>query len=95
MHFVDHYLSPAALDELIGDADVVVLPYESSDQATSGVLAEAVAARIPVVSTGFPHAIELLSDGSRTAIRSRWPLPSRRCSGVRRAGRRAERPPPN
>ncbi|WP_314506757.1 glycosyltransferase [uncultured Microbacterium sp.] len=74
VHFVDHYLSPAALDELIGDADVVVLPYESSDQATSGVLAEAVAARIPVVSTGFPHAIELLSDGAGLVVPHRDPV---------------------
>jgi glycosyltransferase involved in cell wall biosynthesis len=31
---------------------------------TSGVLIEAVAAGKPVISTGFPHAIELLSGGA-------------------------------
>jgi glycosyltransferase involved in cell wall biosynthesis len=31
---------------------------------TSGVLIEAVAAGVPVVATRFPHAVELLADGS-------------------------------
>src|SRR6185503_4255645 len=38
-------------------------PYESRDQATSGVLIEAVAAGKPVVATAFPHAVELLDNG--------------------------------
>ena len=71
--FVDRYLSPATLDALIGDADAVVLPYESVDQATSGVLAEAVAAGIPVVATGFPHAIELLAEGAGVVVPHRDP----------------------
>jgi glycosyltransferase involved in cell wall biosynthesis len=41
----------------------VVLPYDSVEQVTSGVLIEAVAAGIPVVATTFPHAVELLTDG--------------------------------
>jgi glycosyltransferase involved in cell wall biosynthesis len=60
----DRYLDDRELGELIASADVVLLPYESSEQATSGVLAEAVAGRVPVVSTGFPHAVELLSGGA-------------------------------
>ena len=51
------------LGELVGTADVVLLPYDSRDQVTSGVLAEAVAAGVPVVATGFPHAVELLAKG--------------------------------
>jgi len=57
------YLDDAALGALVRSADVVVLPYDSTDQVTSGVLVEAVAARIPVVATAFPHAVELLTDG--------------------------------
>lgn len=57
------YRDRALLDELIGSVDVVVLPYDSREQVTSGVLAEAVAARVPVVATRFPHAVELLSHG--------------------------------
>ncbi|GLY05051.1 MULTISPECIES: glycosyltransferase [Actinoplanes] len=57
------YLDDEALGTLIRSADVVVLPYDSTEQVTSGVLVEAVAARIPVVATAFPHAVELLTDG--------------------------------
>src|SRR5665213_3202176 len=45
-------------------ADVVVLPYDSKDQATSGVLVDAIAAGRPVVATEFPHANELLATGA-------------------------------
>lgn len=58
------YLDPATLGALIASADVVVLPYDSREQVTSGVLIEAVAAGVPVVATSFPHAVELLADGS-------------------------------
>ncbi|WP_127500538.1 glycosyltransferase [Actinoplanes solisilvae] len=57
------YLDDAALGALVRSADVVVLPYDSTEQVTSGVLVEAVAAGIPVVATPFPHAVELLTDG--------------------------------
>ncbi|MBL7254131.1 glycosyltransferase [Paractinoplanes lichenicola] len=59
----DAYLEEDALSRLIRSADVVVLPYDSTEQVTSGVLIEAVAAGIPVVATEFPHAVELLADG--------------------------------
>jgi glycosyltransferase involved in cell wall biosynthesis len=65
-HAVDYqavYHDEAALGSLIRSADVVVLPYDSVEQVTSGVLVEAVAAGIPVVATPFPHAVELLTDG--------------------------------
>jgi len=42
----------------------VLLPYDSLEQVTSGVLIEAVAAGKPVVSTRFPHAVELLGGGA-------------------------------
>lgn len=58
------YLALSELANLLERADVVLLPYDSPDQVTSGVLIEAVAAGRPVVSTGFPHAVELLSGGA-------------------------------
>ncbi|MGX6600839.1 glycosyltransferase [Micromonosporaceae bacterium Da 78-11] len=57
------YHDQEALSRLIRSADVVVLPYDSVEQVTSGVLIEAVAAGVPVVATAFPHAVELLTDG--------------------------------
>jgi glycosyltransferase involved in cell wall biosynthesis len=35
-------------------ADVILLPYDSRDQVTSGVLVEAVAAGKPVIASAFP-----------------------------------------
>jgi glycosyltransferase involved in cell wall biosynthesis len=62
--FDNSYRDLHSLNELIASADVVVLPYDSMDQATSGVLVDAVAAGRPVIATGFPHAAELLADGA-------------------------------
>jgi glycosyltransferase involved in cell wall biosynthesis len=67
------YLDLAALGRLVQSADVVLLPYDSVDQVTSGVLIEAVAAGRPVVSTAFPHAVELLGGGAGIVVPQRDP----------------------
>jgi glycosyltransferase involved in cell wall biosynthesis len=67
------YRDTAALAELVASADVVLLPYDSAEQVTSGVLIEAVAAGKPVVATRFPHAVELLSDGAGLVVPHRDP----------------------
>ena len=51
----------------------MVLPYDSADQVTSGVLVDAVAAGRPVVSTAFPHAVELLASGAGLVVPQRDP----------------------
>ena len=66
--FDGHYVNAAALNQVVAGADVVVLPYESREQVTSGVLTEAVAAGKPVVATAFPHAIELLASGAGLVV---------------------------
>jgi polysaccharide biosynthesis protein PslF len=71
VHFDDSYLEVAELADLVERADVVLLPYDSREQVTSGVLIEAVAAGRPVVSTAFPHAIELLTDGPGLVVPQR------------------------
>ncbi len=73
VEFDDRYLDRPALQRIIAAADVVLLPYDSSDQVTSGVLTEAVVAGRPVVSTPFPHAVELLSDGAGLLVGRRDP----------------------
>ncbi len=72
--FDDTYRDLASLTELIRSADVVVLPYDSRDQVTSGVLVDAVAAGRPVVSTAFPHAVELLASGAGIVVPQRDPV---------------------
>jgi glycosyltransferase involved in cell wall biosynthesis len=64
----NRYLSREALTTLIRQADVVVLPYESREQVTSGVLVDAVACGRPVVATAFPHAVELLQRGAGLTV---------------------------
>lgn len=67
------YRDARSLGELVASADVVLLPYDSTDQVTSGVLIEAVAAGKPVVATSFPHAVELLSGGAGLVVPHRDP----------------------
>lgn len=71
--FDEGYRDLQSLTELITTADLVVLPYDSADQVTSGVLVDAVAAGRPVVSTSFPHAVELLGSGAGLIVPQRDP----------------------
>lgn len=64
----DEYLDAAQLAARVGSADLVLLPYDSRNQVTSGVLVEAIAAGKPVVATAFPHAIELLREGTGVVV---------------------------
>ncbi|ANZ41855.1 hypothetical protein BBK82_43930 [Lentzea guizhouensis] len=73
VEFDPAYRETEALVDLVGRADVVLLPYDSSEQVTSGVLVEALAARKPVVTTVFPHAVELLADGAGLLVPHRDP----------------------
>lgn len=58
------YLTHDDLGRLVAATDVVLLPYDSREQVTSGVLVEALTAGKPVVATAFPHAVEVLSTGA-------------------------------
>jgi glycosyltransferase involved in cell wall biosynthesis len=62
------YRNVPMLTDLIQSAAVVVLPYDSTDQVTSGVLVDAIASGRPVVATAFPHALELLSSGAGIVV---------------------------
>jgi glycosyltransferase involved in cell wall biosynthesis len=62
------YRDVPALTELIQSCAVVVLPYDSREQATSGVLVDAIAAGRPVVASAFPHAVELLGSGAGIVV---------------------------
>jgi len=73
VHFDGRFLPAGALAHLIFAADVVLLPYDSVEQVTSGVLIEAVTAGKPVVSTCFPHAVELLGGGAGLLVNRQDP----------------------
>lgn len=68
VEFDDRYVDRETLARLVRSADLVVLPYESVEQPTSGVLVEAIAAAKPVVATAFPHAVELLSGAAGMVV---------------------------
>jgi glycosyltransferase involved in cell wall biosynthesis len=68
VQFDNSYRDLSSLHELIQSVDLVVLPYDSHDQATSGVLVDALAAGLPVVATAFPHARELLTSGAGSVV---------------------------
>jgi glycosyltransferase involved in cell wall biosynthesis len=64
VEFDDRYLEMDDLALMVRSADLVVLPYASVDQVTSGVLVEAITASKPVIATTFPHSVEVLSSGA-------------------------------
>lgn len=66
--FLDGYRDTDRILAEVRKADIVVLPYLSRDQTVSGVLVEAIASGKPVVATAFPHAVELLADGSGIVV---------------------------
>jgi glycosyltransferase involved in cell wall biosynthesis len=66
--FDDSYRDVATLTQFVASSTLVVLPYDSHDQVTSGVLVDAVAAGRPVIATEFPHAVEMLSSGAGIVV---------------------------
>ena len=66
--FDSKYRSVDDLVALAHRASIVVLPYDSIDQITSGVLVDAVAAGRPVIATEFPHAVELVGRGCGVVV---------------------------
>jgi glycosyltransferase involved in cell wall biosynthesis len=68
VEFDNRYLGREALIEMIRSVDMVLIPYDSREQVTSGVLVEAIAAGKPVVATAFPHAVELLGTGAGIVV---------------------------
>ena len=69
VEFDGRYLDIDSLTLAVRQADIVLLPYESTEQVTSGVLVEAIAAGKPVVATAFPHAVEMLGTGAGLVVR--------------------------
>lgn len=86
---IDRYVDRAELADEIAAADLVVLPYDSRSQATSGVLVEALAARVPVVATSFPVAQELVAEGSGWVVPHEDPV--RLAEAFEQAARESQR----
>ena len=63
LHLADGYLSLDALLDHLQMADAYVTPYPNVRQITSGTLSYAFGMGLPIVSTPYWHAEELLADG--------------------------------
>ncbi len=61
--FQDEFVDDETLDHYLGAADIVVCPYHSGEQITSGVLSLALGKGKVVVSTPYLHAREVLAGG--------------------------------
>jgi polysaccharide biosynthesis protein PslF len=69
----DAYMSPGEMEAWINSAAMALIPYDTTDQATSGVLVDAIGAGLPVVATAFPHSLELLSTGAGRVVPQKDP----------------------
>ncbi len=61
--FVDRFLDDETLDLYLGAADLVICPYHSEAQVTSGVLSLSLGKGKAVLSTPYLHARDALADG--------------------------------
>ena len=66
--FDPRYQTADSLNVLAQSSTAIVLPYDSADQVTSGVLVDAIASGRPVIATAFPHAVELLGGGAGIVV---------------------------
>ncbi len=68
------YRTVPELVDFVSTMSAVVLPYDSCDQVTSGVLVDAIAAGRPVIATAFPHAVEMLASGAGIVVPNEDPV---------------------
>lgn len=73
VRFRNQYVDEVTLCGLLAASRVVVLPYESTEQISSGVLVEALGAGRPVIATRFPQAVEFLEHGPGILVPHRDP----------------------
>ena len=61
--FINDFVDDGTLGTYLGAADLVVCPYHSGGQVTSGVLSNALGRGKPIISTPYLHAQEALAEG--------------------------------
>jgi glycosyltransferase involved in cell wall biosynthesis len=71
--FIDAFVDDEAMDCYVGAADLVVCPYHSEAQITSGVLSTALSKGKAIVSTPYLHAREALTGGRGRLVNAKDP----------------------
>ncbi len=72
--FIDAFVNDEEMDRFVGAADLVVCPYHSEDQITSGVLSIALSKGKAIISTPYLHAREALAEGCGLLVDSSNPV---------------------
>ncbi len=73
--FIDAFVDDEAMDCYVGAADLVVCPYHSETQITSGVLSTALSKGKAIISTPYLHAREALTGGRGRLVSAKDPEP--------------------
>ena len=71
--FIDAFVDDEAMDCYVGAADLVVCPYHSEAQITSGVLSTALSKGKAIISTPYLHAREALTGGRGRLVNAKDP----------------------
>jgi glycosyltransferase involved in cell wall biosynthesis len=66
--FVDRFLDVTEIASLLSVTDVFCTPYRGEDQSVSGALTFALAAGVPVASTPYRYALDVLGDGAGMVV---------------------------
>jgi glycosyltransferase involved in cell wall biosynthesis len=77
--FDNRYLTKAQLIAYLEAADLYVTPYLNPEQMVSGALCYAVAAGLPIVSTPYLYAFEMLGNGRGMIVDFRDPAGIAEC----------------
>ncbi|MDW7670998.1 MAG: glycosyltransferase [Bacillota bacterium] len=73
VRFVNEFVDDATMNLYLGAADLVILPYHSETQITSGVLSQAIGKGKAVIATPYLHARDALSDGKGRLVNFKDP----------------------
>jgi glycosyltransferase involved in cell wall biosynthesis len=71
--FIDAFVDDETMDQYVGAADLVVCPYHSEAQITSGVLSTALSKGKAIISTPYLHAKEALAGGRGMLVNPKDP----------------------
>ena len=74
VRFVNEFVDDDTMNLYLGAADLVILPYHSETQITSGVLSQAIGKGKAVIATPYLHARDALADGKGRLVNFKDPV---------------------